>query len=649
MVEALPARSHFNLETEFCPPIDDCRALLARIRASREFQRATRLRCFLTYVVERKLAGCTDDITEVQIGHHVFGRPLNYNPGDDSIVRTVARTLRDRLDKYFSGDGAHEPVIIEIPRGAYVPVFIRRAEKALLVPPLVHPRLELDRVLVPPAIPVSAPISRRRWLWFGGSAAAVGSLVALERMVGHSSLTRSRNGASEIGRVRFECSDARLTQGFADAKERALSCVYTGDPVGDWYTSAGVNRTFCMRDVSHESLGAAVLGLTRHTANMLRCFARSIAASRNWCGYWIITKDGFPAPTTYNGDSDFGYCLPANFDLVRACYKQLCWTGDRTYLDAVFSGFYDRTVTSYIAAWDKKASGRMRVGPEWRRLHGSYNQGPLRFETGADLPAAQYASYVSYAGIQELKGTRGSLSWRMAEEYRTKAAALRACFNSEWWDPRENRFYSGVFPDGSFSSEYVDQSNVYPLWFGMPEDGLKTKACLDLMEQHRPRYDSTFSYFPEVLYHYGRHDAAYRSLLEIARPGFSGLTETAFAVVGAIASGLMGISPDVPRGHIETLPRLTGELKIARLNRIPIAQNEITVEHQGTAQTTFTNEGPALQWKAAFPVTNTASNRRISIDGAFLRSTLEHRNNGTLILSALVPVGSGKSRTARLL
>ena len=89
-----------------------------------------------------------------------------------------------------------------------------------------------------------------------------------------------------------------------------------------------------MRDVSHESRGAAVLGLTAHTENMLRRFAHSVAASRKWCGFLTITADGFPSPDTYRDDTDFGYCLPANFDLVRARYQQLRSTGNRAYLDA---------------------------------------------------------------------------------------------------------------------------------------------------------------------------------------------------------------------------------------------------------------------------------------------------------------------------
>src|SRR5689334_22672845 len=97
-----------------------------------------------------------------------------------------------------------------------------------------------------------------------------------------------------VGAVELESSDAQLVRSFDWAKQRALGYTYSGDAVGDWYNSTVETRhAFCMRDVSHQSTGAAVLGLTRHTRNMLHRFAASISESRDWCGFWEINKDGF--------------------------------------------------------------------------------------------------------------------------------------------------------------------------------------------------------------------------------------------------------------------------------------------------------------------------------------------------------------------
>src|ERR1700761_9649100 len=63
--------------------------------------------------------------------------------------------------------------------------------------------------------------------------------------------------------LQFESSDRRLTQSFQWAKSQALAYAHDGsDPVGPWYEAALPGRdSFCMRDVSHQTTGAAALGL----------------------------------------------------------------------------------------------------------------------------------------------------------------------------------------------------------------------------------------------------------------------------------------------------------------------------------------------------------------------------------------------------
>jgi len=66
--------------------------LLQRILASQDFQRARRLRDLLKYVVDRKLAGAPQDLTEVRIGASVFGRPeYLYILAKTASFRTEAR------------------------------------------------------------------------------------------------------------------------------------------------------------------------------------------------------------------------------------------------------------------------------------------------------------------------------------------------------------------------------------------------------------------------------------------------------------------------------------------------------------------------------------------------------------------------------
>ena len=103
---------------------DDARWHLAqRIVDSPQFCKSPRLSQFLLYVVGKTLEGRQSEISEQQIGVHVFGRPHGYRTVDDNIVRSYARLLRRRLTEYFASDGIGQEIRIEIPLGSYLPAF----------------------------------------------------------------------------------------------------------------------------------------------------------------------------------------------------------------------------------------------------------------------------------------------------------------------------------------------------------------------------------------------------------------------------------------------------------------------------------------------------------------------------------------------
>src|ERR1700722_12221689 len=99
------------------------RTQLARILASAGFSRNGRLSEFLRFVVERHIEGRDPELKETVIAIEVFGRKPDYNPKQDAIVRTEAGRLRARLGEYYSTEGAADSVVIELPRGGYVPAF----------------------------------------------------------------------------------------------------------------------------------------------------------------------------------------------------------------------------------------------------------------------------------------------------------------------------------------------------------------------------------------------------------------------------------------------------------------------------------------------------------------------------------------------
>ena len=98
-------------------------AALVRICASRPFDTSPKLTSFLRFVVEVTLSGHGNRLKGYTVGVEALGRAESFNPQIDPIVRVEAIRLRAALARYYSGAGARDPVVIEMPRGHYVTRF----------------------------------------------------------------------------------------------------------------------------------------------------------------------------------------------------------------------------------------------------------------------------------------------------------------------------------------------------------------------------------------------------------------------------------------------------------------------------------------------------------------------------------------------
>lgn len=100
--------------------------LALRIAASSSLGRSRLMADFLFYIVDRHIHERSNEITEQQIGVLVFGRVEGYDTNEDNIVRSYARNLRKRIEEYFVREGVEESLLLEIPRGGYIPIFSSR-------------------------------------------------------------------------------------------------------------------------------------------------------------------------------------------------------------------------------------------------------------------------------------------------------------------------------------------------------------------------------------------------------------------------------------------------------------------------------------------------------------------------------------------
>src|SRR5215207_7540554 len=136
------------------PSPEAIRAQLERIVASPGFAVPERLRSFLRYVVEEALAGRADRIKAYTIAVEVFERDDTFDPQVEPVVRIEAGRLRRGLEHYYLTAGRGDPLLIEVPKGGYVPHFTERTAPAEDVAP--------GGPAAPPA-PSAPPQGGRRW------------------------------------------------------------------------------------------------------------------------------------------------------------------------------------------------------------------------------------------------------------------------------------------------------------------------------------------------------------------------------------------------------------------------------------------------------------------------------------------------------
>ena len=118
-----------KIDRSFCEHIDqvDAQAEIDRLLTDSRFQSPERNRSFLRFIASEFFAGRAEAIKAYAIAVDVFGRPANFDPSVDPIVRIEATRLRAALTQYYDAYGSDTGIRVDLPRGRYVPVFTRTA------------------------------------------------------------------------------------------------------------------------------------------------------------------------------------------------------------------------------------------------------------------------------------------------------------------------------------------------------------------------------------------------------------------------------------------------------------------------------------------------------------------------------------------
>jgi len=164
------------------PSIEDCKEQVRRVVQSAAFRNAATLQLLFQFLTDKTIGGAADSLKEYTIGVEALGRKPDFDPKLDPIVRVQSHRLRVKLKEYYDVEGHRDPVLIQFPKGHYVPTF--EAMPASL-PALNEPETAVDAAETPAektAEREAKPI-RPGW-WFVAAALAAVAMIALGYWLG---------------------------------------------------------------------------------------------------------------------------------------------------------------------------------------------------------------------------------------------------------------------------------------------------------------------------------------------------------------------------------------------------------------------------------------------------------------------------------
>jgi hypothetical protein len=100
--------------------------LVDKILNSKEFCYSPIYSHYLKYLVESSLKGRV--LKETTIAIEVFGKEADFNPAEDTIVRSHTYSLRKKLERYYFTEGKNDKYRLKIPKGHYEAQFIQASD-----------------------------------------------------------------------------------------------------------------------------------------------------------------------------------------------------------------------------------------------------------------------------------------------------------------------------------------------------------------------------------------------------------------------------------------------------------------------------------------------------------------------------------------
>ncbi|MFF2272446.1 hypothetical protein ACFVTX_09245 [Agromyces sp. NPDC058136] len=426
--------------------------------------------------------------------------------------------------------------------------------------------------------------------------------------------------------LRIETDDAALAEMFAWATSTARRFVVEAGTTGPidvseatrppyrqavyrpGYHAGYVFRSgYYLRDFAHQAVGAQLLGLGHENRSMLDSFIRTATPEHGGWPVWALNFDGVtPLAIDYHGPDRFVRELPAAFELVELVHVLYRWSGDRTL--GSHREHWRRTLGEFVAERDAlRPNGVAEAGgPGIFDGAASYNERPgSHLLEAGDGIAAQYAALRHAAALEAALGDAAT-----ARGFAHAAEALAAEFTARWGRAptvtgpassggRAVSAFDGLvsawLADGRPVAEWLREATWFlPLKGLLTEDDARRDAVLDEIDAAcrdaatAPSNIEALSYLPDVFLRHGRADAAYAwmreiharrdDLHEVQQQGANGdYPELAFALVGHLVAGLLGLEPDAGSRRISTRPALPAGVHRLVASGVPFRQGVLDI------------------------------------------------------------------------
>jgi len=107
------------------------------------------MRRFLEFVVEHTLTSPNEHLKEITIGIELYAGQGEFDPRTTAVVRVDATRLRTKLREYYFSEGSADPLVIDLPKGSYTPVFCEASIQPVPLVPVATSSAEPSIVVLP--------------------------------------------------------------------------------------------------------------------------------------------------------------------------------------------------------------------------------------------------------------------------------------------------------------------------------------------------------------------------------------------------------------------------------------------------------------------------------------------------------------------